>query len=40
MFHDLNVPWPGAEATREMQRTIAFLDECTQAQRLYMHVRL
>ncbi|KAJ4341123.1 RNA-binding RNA processing protein rpp1 [Ascochyta clinopodiicola] len=27
MFHDLNVPWPGADAVREMQRTLAFLDE-------------
>ena len=26
MFHDLNVPW--TEATRELQRTVAFLDEC------------
>ncbi|CAO2656822.1 Nn.00g056250.m01.CDS01 [Neocucurbitaria sp. VM-36] len=25
MFHDLNVPW--TEATRELQRTVAFLDE-------------
>ncbi|KAF2626967.1 PHP domain-like protein [Macroventuria anomochaeta] len=29
MFHDLNVPWPGAgaDAVRELQRTVAFLDE-------------
>ncbi|KAJ4990169.1 RNAse P subunit P30 [Stagonosporopsis vannaccii] len=29
MFHDLNVPWPGAgaDAAREAQRTVAFLDE-------------
>ncbi|KAJ4322567.1 RNA-binding RNA processing protein rpp1 [Neodidymelliopsis sp. IMI 364377] len=27
MFHDLNVPWPAADAAREMQRTVAFLDE-------------
>ena len=26
MFHDLNVPW--TDATRELQRTVAFLDEC------------
>lgn len=26
MFHDLNVPW--TDATREMQRTVAFLAEC------------
>jgi hypothetical protein len=28
MFHDLNVPW--TDATRELQRTVAFLDECEQ----------
>jgi hypothetical protein len=26
MFHDLNIPW--TDATRELQRTVAFLDEC------------
>lgn len=26
MFHDLNVPW--TDAPRELQRTVAFLDEC------------
>ena len=26
MFYDLNVPW--TDATRELQRTVAFLDEC------------
>jgi len=26
MLHDLNVPW--TDATRELQRTVAFLDEC------------
>jgi hypothetical protein len=26
MFHDLNVPW--TDATRELERTVAFLDEC------------
>jgi ribonuclease P/MRP protein subunit RPP1 len=26
MFHDLNVPW--TDATRELQRTVVFLDEC------------
>ena len=26
MFHDLNVPWSPND--RELQRTIAFLDEC------------
>ena len=32
MFHDLHVSWPGAgaDAVRELQRTVAFLDECTQ----------
>jgi hypothetical protein len=26
MFYDLNVSW--TDATRELQRTVAFLDEC------------
>jgi ribonuclease P/MRP protein subunit RPP1 len=26
MFYDLHVPW--TDATRELQRTVAFLDEC------------
>jgi hypothetical protein len=26
MFYDLNVPW--TDATRELQRTVVFLDEC------------
>jgi hypothetical protein len=26
MFHDLHIPW--TDATRELQRTVAFLDEC------------
>jgi hypothetical protein len=26
MFHDLNIPW--TDATRELQRTVVFLDEC------------
>ena len=26
MFHDLHVPW--TDAPRELQRTVAFLDEC------------
>ena len=41
MFHDLNVPWPGAgaDAVRELQRTVAFLDECTQTRRPGGHAR-
>lgn len=40
MFHDLHVPWPGAgaDAVRELQRTVAFLDECTQTQRPCVYV--
>ena len=29
MFYDLNVPW--TENQRELQRTVAFLDECKKA---------
>lgn len=41
MFHDLHVPWlgAGADAARELQRTLAFLDECTQLRRPCVHLR-